>query len=160
MKALVRLLGFACAMALVSSCTDSTSVRPFGGTYELVSVEGKPIPQPLYPGTTTPQVIGGTLTVEPDTLNLVLSLLSVDSAGRATGPVMPSVGEIPYVRHGDSLFVVVDTAGQGDGLVAIGPPTPFGIITGSTVRLTLELPIATSTGFTVRPRRILFAPAP
>lgn len=78
----MRHLGVACAVALLAGCSGSTSVRPFGGSYELISVDGQRDPQPLDPGTTTPDLVGGTLNVGADSLDVTLKLQPVDSAGR------------------------------------------------------------------------------
>ncbi len=156
----MRHLGVACAVALLAGCSGSTSVRPFGGSYELISVDGQRDPQPLDPGTTTPDLVGGTLNVGADSLDVTLSLQPVDSAGRPAGEIEQLAGAVPYTRHGDSLFTAEDTAGRGDALLPNGPAAPLGVILGSNVSLTLYRPIPTSTGFTSRPRHFLFSPAP
>ena len=156
----MRHLGVVCAIALLAGCSGSTSVRPFGGAYDLISVDGRPDPQPFYPGTATPDLVGGTLNIGPDSLDLTLSLQAVDSAGRPAGDIQELAGAIPYVRRGDSLFTDADTSGQGDALLPIGPPAPIGMILGSNVSLTLELPVVSSTGFSSETRRFLFSPAP
>lgn len=155
----MRRFGVVCAIALFVGCSGSTSVRPFGGAYDLISVEGKQVPQPLYAGTTTPEVESGTLNVGPDSLGVTLSLQPVDSAGRPTGEVEQLAGAVPYVRHGDSLFTAIDTSGRGDALLPTEPDVPVGTILGSSVIVVLYLPVATSTGFTVLPRHFLFIPA-
>jgi hypothetical protein len=157
---LVRLIGGVCAVALLVGCSGSTSIRPFGGVYHLISVDGEPDPQPFYPGSATPDLVGGTLNVGPDSLDLTLSLQAVDSAGRPAGDVQELAGATPYTRHGDTLFAAGDTAGRGDALLPTEPDIPLGTIIGSSVSLTLYLPIATSTGFTIVPRHLLFTPAP
>ena len=156
----MRRLGVVCAIAVLAGCSGSTSVRPFGGAYDLVSVDGRGDPQPLEKGTTTPDLVGGTLNVWPDSLELTLSLQNVDSAGRLTGDIEQLTGEVPYVRQGDSLFTAVDTSGRGGALLPNTPATALGRILGSSVVLTIYLPIPTSTGFTARPRQFLFTPAP
>jgi len=83
---IVRLIGAVRAVALLVGCSGSTSIRPFGGAYHLISVDGEPDPQPLSPGTMTPELVGGTLDVGADTLTVTLSLQPVDSTGRVTGP--------------------------------------------------------------------------
>ena len=156
----MRHFGVVCAIALLAGCSSSTSVRPFGGAYDLISIDGRPDPQPFYPGTATPDLVGGTLNVGPDSLDLTLSLQAVDSAGRPAGDIQELAGATPYTRHGDTLFIAGDTAGRGDALLPTEPDIPFGTIIGSSVSLTLYLPIATSTGFTIVPRHFLFTPAP
>ena len=152
-----------CAIALLAACSSSTSSRPLGGTYDLTSVEGQRLPQPLDSGSYTPEVLSGTLEVGADTLNLALSLQSVDSTGRAVGPVTPMLGAIPYVRHGDSLLTAYDSGSYGDGLGGLvpGAQQEVGRIRGSNVEVDLYSSIASSTGFTSTPRRrFLFIPAP
>lgn len=154
----MRRFGVVCAIALFVGCSGSTSVRPFGGAYDLISVDGEQIPQPLYPDTNTPELLGGTLAVGADTLVVNLSLQS-DSSGRATGDVIPMIADMPYVRLGDSLYFPGDTAALHDSLYLGPPPTPFGVIRGSSVRITLGLTHASSTGFRSVARQFLFAPA-
>lgn len=158
----MRRVGVVLAIALVVGCSGSTSIRPFGGTYDLLNVDGRPDPQPLFPGANT-QVVSGMLTVDTDTLHLTLELQALDSSGRATGDITPSLGAIPYVRHGDSLLVPVDTAGWGDALL-IGGEVPgasqqIGTVLGSNVELSLFFGTASSTGFNATLRRFLFTPA-
>ncbi len=155
----MRCLGGVCAIAILVACSSSTGVRPFGGAYELVNVDGQPDPQPLAPGTTTPDLVGGTLVVGPDSLTLTLSLQEVDSVGRPTGSVQQLAGTNPYVRQGDSLFAVSDSSGLGNELVPTTGATPIGVVVGSNVVLTLDVAIPTSTGFGLKPRRFFFAPA-
>jgi len=63
----VRHIGVVCVIALLVGCRGSTSVHPFGGAYDLISVDGQQVPQPFYPGVSTQELLGGTLTVGPDT---------------------------------------------------------------------------------------------
>jgi len=156
----MRVTALWCGFALLVGCSGSTSVRPFGGAYNLISVDGQREPQPLYRGTTTPELVGGTLNVVPDSLDVTLSLEAVDSTGRPTGDIEQRAGAIPYVRHGDSLLTAFDTSGYGDGLVHNGPGTPIGMIVGGNVILTLSLPVTSSTGFGSETRNFLFTPAP
>ena len=156
---IVRLIGAVCAVALLVGCSGSTSIRPFGGAYHLISVDGEPDPQPLSPGTMTPELVGGTLDVGADTLTVTLSLQPVDSTGRATGAVSSELSEIPYVRRSDSLFYAMDTLAFDDSLLLGGPPKPFGAIVGSNVRVLLVVPGSSSTGFFARARQFLFFPA-
>lgn len=155
----MRPVGFVCAIALVVGCSGSTFVRPFGGEYDLITVDGEPDPQPLAPGTTTADLVGGMLSVGADTLDVTLLEQPVDGSGRATGEVTAVPSEIAYVRHGDSLFFSSDTVALNDSLFLGGPPKPFGAILGSDVRLTLDVPKPSSTGFANVLRRFLFAPA-
>lgn len=151
------------AIAFLAACSSSTSVRPLGGTYDLASVQGLRLPQPLDSASYTPVVIAGTLDVGADTLELTLSLQTVDSTGRAVGAVFPLIATIPYVRHGDSLLTVSDTGSYGDGLGGLvpGAQQEIGRISGSNVQLDLYTSIASSTGFTNSSRRrFLFSPAP
>lgn len=113
---LLRPLGFACAIALLLGCSDSTSAPPFTGTYELLRIDGKPEPQPLYPGTSSPEIVGGMLTVASDTLRVTVSMQMVDSAGRVIGEVGPAMYAIPYTRHGDVLVTE-----NGNSLVNASP---------------------------------------
>ena len=159
----MRRLGVVLAIALLVGCSSSTSVRPLGGTYDLVTVDGQRLPQPLDSASYTPEVLAGTLDVGADTLNLTLSLQAIDSTGMAVGAVFPMTGVIPYVRHGDSLLTVSDTGSYGDGLVgpAPGAQQEIGRVSGSDVQLYLYTGIASSTGFTsTSRRRFLFSPAP
>ena len=110
----MRVTALWCGFALLVGCSGSTSIRPFGGAYDLISVDGEPDPQPLYRGTTTPELVGGTLNIVPDSLDVTLSLHAVDSTGRPTGDIEQLAGAIPYVRHGDSLLTAFDTSGYGD----------------------------------------------
>ena len=155
----MRRLGGVCAIAILVGCSGSTGPRPFGGVYDLVNVDGKPDPQPLAPGTTTPDLVGGTLVVGPDSLTLTLSLQDVDSVGRPTGNVQQLAGTNPYVRQGDSLFTVADSSGRGNELLPTTGATPIGMVLRSSVVLTLDVAIPTSTGFGLEPRRFFFAPA-
>ena len=132
------------AVAALAACSGSTSVRPFGGAYTLITVNGLPEPQPLYRNTNNPEIAGGALTVGPDTLYFDLALQPVDANGRAVGDTVSFEARIPYARQGDSLLL------EGEGLGA-------GTIVGSSVRLVLESP-ANSTGFTSGANRYLFAP--
>lgn len=155
----MRPLGLLCAIVLVGGCSNATSVRPFGGTYDLISVDGKPDPQPLFSGANT-DVVAGTLTVGSDTLNVILDLKSVDSAGRPTGDATPLVNAIPYVRRGDTLLVA-DSGSLGDGFGGLTSGAfPIGKIVGSSVQLDLTFGIPASTGFGGPPGRFLFTPAP
>jgi len=120
------------AAAALAACTGSTSVRPFGGTYALATVNGSPVPQPEYPQAINPMIVGGVLTVGPDTLYFVLSLQPVDAGGHAAGDAVPFESRIPYSRRGDSL----ELEGEGPGA---------GTILGSSVRLVLVTP-PSSTG--------------
>lgn len=161
----MRRFPFVLAVALVAGCSSSTSVRPFGGTYDLLSVNGLPDPQPTYAGAAM-QVVSGTLSVGTDTLHLTLDLRALDNAGHATNDTMTVLGEIPYVRHGDSLLAPADTssAGWGDALFiggeVPGAPQGVGAVVGSDVRLNLLIGgIPSSTGFSGSVSRFLFAPA-
>lgn len=155
----MRRLGVGCVVALLVACSSgSTSVRPFGGAYDLISVDGQQIPQPLDPGTSTPELLGGTLTVGADTLVVNLSLQS-ESGGQATGNVAPMIVDFPYARLGDSLYLPSDTALFHDPIYIGPPPTPFGTIEGSSVRITLVVAPAMSVGFRATARRFFFAPA-
>lgn len=153
----MRRLAIICTLALFAACGGSTSVRPFGGTYDLVSVNGKPDPQPIYLGSTT-EAVSGTLVVSSDTLDVTLELLPAATTG--PGDVVPQVNAIPYLRRGDSLFIA-DTGSAGDGLGGAAPgPRPIGRILGSSVQLSLAFTVASSTGFGNPPSRFLFTPAP
>jgi len=110
----MRVTALWCGFALLVGCSGSTSIRPFGGAYDLISVDGEPDPQPLYRGTTTPELVGGTLNFVSDSLDVTLSLQAVDSTGRPTGDIEQRAGAIPYVRHGHSLLTAFDTSGYGD----------------------------------------------
>ena len=138
-ETLGRCFSVVCAIALLVGCSGSTAVRPFGGAYDLVSVDEQQIPQPLYPGESTPELLAGTLTVGTDTLVVNLSLQS-DSNGHATGDVVPMIIDMPYARLGDSLYLPSDTALFHDPIYIGPPPTPFGVIRGSSVRVTLGSP--------------------
>lgn len=149
-----------CAIALFVGCGGSTSVRPFGGAYALASVDGRPDPQPFLPPLASPELLSGALHVGADTLGVSLSLQPVDSRGRVTGDVIPWVAQLPYARLGDSLFLPSDTAALHDPLYRGPPPTPIGLILGSSVRLTLALALPNSVGFNVPTvRQFLFVPA-
>ncbi|HKV52729.1 MAG TPA: hypothetical protein VJO52_16160 [Gemmatimonadaceae bacterium] len=153
----MRPLGLMCALALIAACSGSTSVRPFGGTYDLVSVNGKPDPQPVYVGSTT-EVVSGALVVSSDTLNVTLELQPEAITG--PGDIVSDVNAIPYVRRGDSLFIA-DSGSAGDGLGGLAPGArPIGRILGGNVQLSLAFTIASSTGFGNPPSRFLFTPAP
>ena len=154
----MRRFGVVCAIALLVGCSGSTSVRPFGGAYDLISIDGQRIPQPLYKGSMAPDIVGGTLNVWPDSLDLTLSEQNVDSAGRPTGDVEQLAAIVPYVRQGDSLFTAADTSGRGDALFPTTPANPIGRILGSNVVVTVYLPVPSSTGFRLAPRRYLFTP--
>jgi hypothetical protein len=98
---------------------------------------------------------------------LVLSLQATDSLGHPSGDVVPEIEKIPFVRHGDSLLVVIQKYSSGDGLLIGGQdsgqqePVPFGALRGSNVQLTLSFGIAASTGFASSVKsRFLFTPAP
>lgn len=131
-------------VAALAACGGPTSVRPFGGAYTLITINGRPEPQPLYRNTNNPQIAGGALTVGPDTLYFDLALQPVDANGRAVGDTVSFEARIPYSRLADSLLL------EGEGLGA-------GTIVGSGVRLVLESP-ANSTGFTSGENAYLFAP--
>ena len=116
------------ACIILVACSEGTSVRPFGGSYVLNSVNGHPIPQPLYPDSTNPLVVGGTLIVKADSLDVTSDFQAVDTSGRPVGTVMPFESKIPYVRQGDSLIYVGSASG------------PFGgKVVGNDVRLVLGL---------------------
>lgn len=131
------------ATAALAACSGSTSVRPFGGTYALATVNGSPLPQPEYPQAINPMIAGGTLTVDPDTLYFVLSLQPVDAGGHAIGDAVAFESRIPYSRQGDSLVL----EGEGPG---------SGTILGSSVRLVLVTP-PSSVGFSAL-NKYLFTP--
>lgn len=95
----MRPLGFVCAIAVLAGCSSSTFVCPFGGTYDLIDIDGQQTPQPLLPGLTTLEVVGGTLIAGQDTLHVTLSLQSEDSTGRPIGQLDPLVSAIPFVRN-------------------------------------------------------------
>ncbi len=157
----MRRVGVVLAIALLVGCSGSTSVHPFGGTYHLLNIDGRPDPQPLYPGANT-QVVRGTLNVGTDTLHLTIELQPTDSSGQPAGDITPLLAAIPYVRHGDSLLVVADTSGWGDGLIGgevPGASQQIGTVLGSNVELSLFFGIPSSTGFTGPARRFLFTPA-
>lgn len=158
----MRPVGVVLAIALLVGCGGSTSVRPFGGSYDLLNIDGRPDPQPLYPGANV-QVVSGTLGVGTDTLRLTIELQPTDSSGQAAGDITPMLAAIPYLRHGDSLLAVADTSGWGDGLL-IGGEVPgasqqIGTVLGSNVELSLLFGIPSSTGFSGSARRYLFTPA-
>lgn len=155
----MRPLGFVCAIALLAGCSSSTSVRPFGGTYNLLDISGRRTPQPLLAGLKTIEVVGGTLIAGQDTLHVTLSLQSEDSTGRPIGDIDPLVSAIPFVRHGDSLLVA-DSGSVGHGLGGVAPGfLPIGKVLGSSVELDLFFGLPLSTGFTGSVRHFLFAPA-
>ena len=154
----MRRFGVVCAVALLVGCSGSTSVRPFGGAYDLISVDGQQVPQPYYPGVSTQELLGGTLSVGPDTLIVNLSL-QAESDGQPTGNVVPMVVDFPYARLGDSLYFPSDTALFHDPLYLGGPPPAFGAIAGSSVRITLAVYPPTSTGLRGIARQFSFAPA-
>ena len=81
----MRRFQFVFAVALFAGCSGSTPVRPFGGTYDLLSINGLPHPQPSDAGAAT-QVVSGTLSVGTDTLHLTLELQALDN----TGPRRPT----------------------------------------------------------------------
>jgi hypothetical protein len=143
----MRRIALVAVMAALGACGSTTSVRPFGGTYDLISVDGKADPQSLFPGVKSPDVVGGTMGVSADTLTVTLLEQSVDSAGRAVGDVNPVVEAIAYNRQGDTLVFTNGAAGSG------------GVILGSSVSLTFELALASSTGFEAVTRRFLFVPS-
>lgn len=157
----VQALGMVCAAAVLVGCSGPTSVRPIGGAYDLVSIDSRPDPQPLYPGETTPQLVGGTLTVSSDTLSVTLSLQSVDSTGRAIGEIEPAVYEIPYTRHGDTLVTSNNNSVvSGDPLLLGGyTSADVGAVIGSDVQLALVLGVESITGFSPVMHQYLFAPA-
>ena len=134
-------------IAMVAGCSSTTSVRPFGGSYDLISVDGKADPQALFPGSKSPEVVGGTLAVGADTLTVTLLEQSVDGAGHAVGDVTSEVEAIGYTRQGDKLVFTNGAPGSG------------GVILGSGVRLTFEVSLASSTGFEAVTRNFLFVPS-
>jgi len=142
----VRHLAVVTLIAALAACSGTTSVAPFGGTYNLLSVDGTLEPQGLYPASNNPELVGGTLVVAADTLTVTLSVQSVDSAGHAVGAVTPYVFDIPYERQGNALLFANASPGTG------------GVVVGSSVELTFELPLVASTGFTAVARRFLFVP--
>ncbi len=118
----MRHLSVVCVVASRVACSSgATPVRPFGGAYDLISVDGRQIPQPYYPGVNTQELLGGTLTVGPDTLVVNLSLQS-ESDGQATGDVASMIVDFPYARLGDSLYFPSDTALFHDPLYLGGRP--------------------------------------
>lgn len=139
-----RVASALCVVGVLAACSGSTSVRPFGGTYALVEVNGLPLPQPEYSSSINPQIAGGSLTVAPDTLYVFLSLQPVDAGGHAVGDTVSFKERIPYFRQADSL--VLGDVGTYDG----------GAIVGSSVRLRLVTP-ASSVGF-ANENRYLFVP--
>lgn len=158
----VRPLGFACAIALLLGCTGSTSARPFAGTYDLLRIDGKPEPQPLYPGTSSPEIVGGMLTVASDTLRVSLSMQAVDSAGRVIGDIGPAVYAIPYTRHGDELVT-----SNGNSLVNASPlllpgsQAIAGSVVGNDVQLDLGVGTQSFIGiYSYAEHELLFAPEP
>ena len=155
----MRAFTFVCAIVLVTACSSSTSVRPFGGTYDLITANGQAVPAPLFPGLPTVDVVGGTVSAGPDTLNILLSLQLVDNKGRTVGSVTPLRSALPYVRHGDSLLLA-ESDSINDGLGGLVPGSePIGKILGSSVELTLFLGQPVSTGFSGPTTRFLFTPA-
>lgn len=160
MQSFPRSLGFVCAVAAVAGCGGSTSVRPFGGTYTLASVDGGSIPQPLVPGNTTPELLAGTLRVGTDSLNVTLSEQDIGSDGQPVDDPEPFMYAIPYARLGDSLYLPSDTSALHDSLYIGPPPATIGAIVGSSVRVVLVVASASSTGFFALPRRFLFIPSP
>ena len=157
----IQFVSMVCAAAVLVGCSGSTSVRPIHGTYALVSIDSRPDPQPLYPGTTTPQLVGGTLTVGTDTLTVTLSLQSVDSTGRAIGEIEAAGYEIPYTRHGDTLVTSNNNSVVSGEPLLLGGDTSadVGAVIGSDVQLTLVLGVQSITGFTPAVHQYLFAPA-
>lgn len=110
----MRRLGVVLIIALFAGCSGSTSVHPFGGTYDLLNIDGRSDPQPLYPGANV-QVVSGTLGVDADTLYLTLELQPLDSSGRAVGDITPSLSAIPYVSSWRVSRRVPDSAGPRGG---------------------------------------------
>ncbi|HKV52722.1 MAG TPA: hypothetical protein VJO52_16120 [Gemmatimonadaceae bacterium] len=156
----MRPLGVLCAIALLGGCSGTTSLHPFGGAYNLLTVDGLPDPQPLVPGVVSPELLGGTMNVGADTLDVTLSLQPVDDAGRPTGDIAPMMIDLPYARRGDSLYFASDTLAFTDSLYVGPKPQAFGALLGSTVRLSLSFTISTATGFGYsHVRQLLFAPA-
>lgn len=161
----MRPLGLLCAIALLVGCGGSTAVRPFGGTYDLATVNGRPLPQPLYSGATT-GVSDATLDAGADTITLTMLLQPFDSLTHPTN-VDVEIEKIPYELHGDSLLVVLPTGSFGDGLLIRGldsgqqGPLLIGTLRGSNVQLLLSFVLPSSTGFTnSMTSRFLFTPAP
>ncbi|HTL95756.1 MAG TPA: hypothetical protein VL157_09440 [Gemmatimonadaceae bacterium] len=155
----VRHIGVVCVIALLVGCSGSTSVHPFGGAYDLISVDGQQVPQPFYPGVSTQELLGGTLTVGPDTQAVNLSLQS-ESGGQPTGNVVPMIVDFPCARLGDSLYFPSDTSLFHDPLYIGRPPPAFGAIAGSSVRITLAVYPPISTGLREIGRQFSCAPAP
>ncbi|HKT08196.1 MAG TPA: hypothetical protein VJR24_09890 [Gemmatimonadaceae bacterium] len=143
---------------LVACSSSSTSVRSFGGAYDLTSVDGGQLPQSYYPGVSTTELRGGTLTVGPDTL-VVKLFLQAESGGQPTGDVVPMIVDFPYARLGDSLYLPSDTSLFHDPLYLGGPPPPFGAIEGSDVVITLAVYPPVGTGVRGVARQFSFAPA-
>lgn len=159
MQRFARSLGLVAVLAVVVGCSGSTSVRPFGGTYDLASVEGRNLPQRLVPGNDAPELLGGTLNVGADSLDVTVSLQYFDGAGHPIGGPAPTAFDFPYARLGDSLYLASDTSALHDPLYTGPPPVAIGAILGSSVRMTLLFVVPTSTGFGYVSRRLLFTPA-
>ena len=159
MQRFARSLAFVGVMAVAVGCSGSTSVRPFGGTYDLATVDDAGVPQPLVPGTTTPELLAGTVRVGADSLDVTLTEQDIGSTGQPVDDPLQFVYSIPYARLGDSLYLPSDTLALHDSLY-IGPPPPaIGAILGSSVRLVLLVAAASSTGFHDLARQFLFIPA-
>ena len=156
----VRPLGLACAIALLLGCTGSTSARPFAGSYDLLRIDGKPEPQPLYPGTSSPEIVGGALTVTSDTLRVTLSMQMVDSTGRVTGEVNPAVYAIPYTRRGDVLITEnANSLVNASPLLLPGSQAIAGAVVGNDVQLDLGVGTQSFIGiYSYAEHQLLFAP--
>ena len=132
------------AIVAAAACSGATSVRPLGGRYLVISVNGLSLRWPENPSSINPQIAGGSLSVGPDTLSVFLSLQPVDAIGHAVGDTVSFGEKLPYFRRADSS--VLGDVGRGDG----------GAIVGGSVRLRLEDP-PSSWGFEGE-NRYLFVP--
>jgi len=136
----IRLLGIASAIATIASCTNSTAPASLPGTYDAHYADGKLLPLRWYPprgGDNTVFLKSGRLYVtDPDTMWVALTLEHLDVAGNV-------VDSFP----GDSVFfnyVLI-----GDSVAEADPPGLFvhGIVSGTRVILSVNYPIAPSTGY-------------
>ena len=84
------------AIVAAAACSGATSVRPLGGRYLVISVNGLSLRWPENPSSINPQIAGGSLSVGPDTLSVFLSLQRDRARGRGhcllrgKAPVFPT----------------------------------------------------------------------
>ena len=126
-------------LATVLGCRDAGGPDAFGpGTYELVSVNGEPIPYELPVGAGQPGriITGATIMVLPaDSLETASPRLRIGAPDAPASPDAPSPRVAYELRGGDSLYIVGSAVpGSGSPLEPRAPEYFLARVVGREIR--------------------------